>query len=286
MLFQSLLVGGFLHGAVLALAALGFAIIFATANELHFAYGNTVVVAGYLLYTLTTDTALPLAAAVVVVIFACGLLGAAIRLLLYRYAGGHQAVLLVSFGLAIIMENAVQAIYGAYDKTVSPGGLGDNVRIIGTQVTERWIDLLGLAVLLVVWPLTVLALRRTHMGLGLTATMRDPEMAALSGVRPERMKVVAYVAGSMLAAVVGMLNTLGSGINPGSGLEYLLLAFIAALLAREKIGQIPVWGLLIGIGLSLSAWKLPSQYQTLTTYGVVLVLLVIRMRRQPRVALA
>ena len=285
MLFQSLFLGGLLHGAVLALAALGFAIIFSTASELHFAYGNTVVVAGYLLYSLT-GAGMPLAAAAIVAVVACGALGATIRLFLYRYARGHQAVLLVSFGLAIIMENAIQAIYGTYDKTVSPGALGDNVRIVGTQVTERWIDLLGLAVLVVVWPLTALALRRTHVGLGLTATMRDPEMAALSGVRPERMKVIAYVVGSVLAGLVGILNTLSSGINPGSGLEYLLLAFIAALLARERIGQIPAWGLLIGVGLSLSAWKLASQYQTLTTYGVVLVLLVIRMRRQARVALA
>lgn len=285
MLLESLLVGGVLHGAVLALAALGFALIFSTASELHFAYGNTIVVAGYLLYSLTNQ-GLPLAAAVAVVIVACGALGAAIRQFLYRHARGHEAVLLVSFGLAIIMESAVQAIYGTYNKTVSPGALGNNVRIVGTHVTERWVDLLGLAVLIVVWPLTVLALRRTHLGLGLTATMRDPEMAALSGVRPERMKVVAYVVGSVLAGAVGVLNTISSGINPGSGLEYLLLAFIASLLARERIGQIPIWGLLIGVALSLSAWKLPSQYQTLTTYGAVLVLLVIRMRRQPRVALA
>jgi branched-chain amino acid transport system permease protein len=286
LLFLSLLVGGILNGAQIALVATGFGLIFFTARELHFAYGETIVLGGYLLYAFTGKMGLPVPIAVVLAIVCCAAFGALVRLVLYRRVRSHEAVLLLSFGLAIIIQNLLEAIYGPSVKSVDPGRLGKPIHVLpGTDVLERWIDLIGLGVLVIVWPAMFIFLRRSQIGLGMNAVMRDPDMAELSGVRPERMKVLAYAAGSALAGIVGVLTTSSTGISPSGGLQFILLAFIAALLARDRINQIPAWAIGIGVLLSMSAWKLPSQYQTLITFGVLMGYLVIRTRRSSRMAL-
>lgn len=285
MLGLELALRGILEGAPIGIAALGFALIFRTAKELHFAYGVTIALGGYLTYTLSS-VGLPLPISGLLAALICAAGGGVLRYGAYRKLHDHYAVLLFSFGLAIVLENVLQLLYGAHDITASSDWLNHVVTLVpGTTLSARVIHLLGLVLMVVAWLVVRWLVIRTRTGLGLTAVVRDAEMAELVGVKAERMKVLAYVVGSGLAGIAGALTVVSSGVRPSLGFELLLYGFIATLLAGMAFTQAALWGLALGVALNLSAWVLPAQYRTLVVFVLIAAYLVVRMRRMPRFAL-
>lgn len=274
---------GLWQGASIGLAGLGFALIFLTAKELHFAFGVTVAIGGYVVYAMY-GAGVPFAIAAVVAVVVTGLLGVAARYFLYRRLGDHLAVLLFSFGLAIIAQNILQLKFGATQRSAPYASLSRVIELPGVDVRVRVVQLLAGALFLAVLILLTIMMRTTRTGLSLIAVMRDPEMAELVGVSPERMRVLAYLLGSGLAGLAGALQVVESGVSPGAGFELLLFAVIATLLAGKHLLGAGVVGLALGVALSLAAWPLPAQYQSLTVFGVIIVILFARMRNLPRIA--
>ena len=268
-------------GALYGLAAVGFALIFQAARELHFAYGVTAAMAGYILYSSVTS-GLGIWVGLGGAIVAASLLGALSRYVFYRRLGDHFAVLLFSFGLTIVLENVLQAIFGAEDRVIPPTDLTQSITLVpGTSIQTRWIDLIGLATLIVSTALLVLVLKRTRLGLGLNAVMRDPQMADLVGVRVEWMKVVAYAIGCAFAALAGSIKVLGSGVSPYVGFELLLFAFILTVLGGKSITMVAVWGLIIGMLESSVSTIVPAHFAELTVFALVIVYLIIKNLRTP-----
>jgi branched-chain amino acid transport system permease protein len=274
---------GLWQGASIGLAGLGFALIFLTAKELHFAFGITVAIGGYLVYAMY-GAGVPFAVAAVAAVVVTGVLGALVRYVLYRRLGDHLAVLLFSFGLAIIAQNVLQLKFGATQRSAPYASLSRVVELPGTDVRVRVVQLVGAALFLVIFLALAIVIRKTRIGLGLIAVMRDPEMAELVGVRPEQMRVLAYLVGSGLAGLAGALQVVESGVSPGAGFELLLFAVIATLLAGKHLLRAGLAGVALGVALSLAAWPLPAQYQTLTVFGAIIAILFVRMRNLPRIA--
>ncbi|MEX1162284.1 MAG: branched-chain amino acid ABC transporter permease [Nitriliruptor sp.] len=232
MLGLELALRGVLEGATFGIAGLGFAIIFLAARELNFAYGVTIAIGGYVTYS-TVSAGLPFGVAAGVGVLFCTVLGATLRYAAFRKLRDHYAVLLVSFGFAVVLENVLHIVYGVHDVVVRSEVLARVVTFSDSmRLSARVIDLLSLMVLVLAWLVVRYAFERTKTGLGLIAVIRDPEMAELVGVRVERMKVLAYAMGSALAGTAGALTAASSGVRPSLGFELLLFGFIATLLAR------------------------------------------------------
>lgn len=274
---------GIWQGAPIGLAGLGFALIFLTAKELHFAFGVTVAGGGYIVYSLF-EAGLPFVVSTAAAVVVTAVVGGLVRYLLYRPLGDHLAVLLFSFGLAIIAENLLQLKFGAHQLSAPYESMGRVIELPVLDVRVRVIQLVAAGLFFAVFAGLAIMMRRTRTGLGLTAVMRDPEMAELVGIRPERMRVLAYLVGSGLAGLAGSLQVVESGVSPSAGFELFLMAVIATLLAGQHLLRAGIWGVGLGLALSLSAWPLPAQYQTLTVFGVIVVILFLRMRSLPRVA--
>lgn len=279
-----LLFRGLLQGAGYGLAGLGFAIIFRTAKELHFAFGVTIAIGGYAAYSLN-NAGLPIVAAFLVAIVVCAAFGMAVRYLAYRRLS-HDAVLLFSFGLTIVLENILQIVYGPADQVLRHEGLSRVVELVpGTGFVAQLVHLLGPVLVLLAFLATGWLLYRTKTGLGMLAVIRDQEMAELVGVRVERMKLLAYAVGSGLAGMAGVLTVVGSGVRPTLGFQLILYGFIATILAGDRFANAALWGLLLGIGQSVSALVLPAHYGTLVVFVGLITFLVYRMRGLPRFAL-
>lgn len=284
MLVLELAFRGLLQGAGFGLAGLGFAIIFRTAKELHFAFGVTIAIGGYAAYTFA-GAGLPVLVAFVLAVALCALFGVAVRSLAYRRLT-HDAVLLFSFGLTIVLENVIQIIYGPADLVLRNEALNEIVQLSpGTGFVAQLVHLLGPVVLLVAFLATGGLLYRTKTGIGLVAVIRDQEMAELVGVRVERMKLLAYAIGSGLAGLAGVLTVVGSGVRPTLGFQLILYGFIATILAGDRFVNAAIWGLLLGVGQSITAVWLPAHYGTLIVFIGLITFLVYRMRSLPRFAL-
>ena len=270
-----LLANGLLEGARIGLAGLGFALIFYTTKELHFAYGALLVAAGYLYYTLAVDAGVPAVLAVPVTLAAAAAVGALIQRFVYRRLSDHLAVLLFSFGLTIIIENALHIQFGPSDRVLPDGQLTETI-VFFDSIFVRVIDLVAFAAFVVVWVLLWWMLERRRIGLAIRAVMRDPDMSELVGIRTGRIKVFAYALGSLIAAVAGLVTVTRTGLRPGSGFDVMLFAFIATLLGAGRMTAVALWSLGLGLFMGLVSWQFPTELRTLLAFSAMLVYLVVR----------
>lgn len=273
-MLTDLLLTGLLDGARIGVAALGFALIFYTTKELHFAYGALLAACGYLFYTLVVDHGIPMLLSAPVAIAFGALLGMVIQRFLYRRLSDHLAVLLFSFGMAIILENLLHIMFGPTDKVLPGGALTRTVTVLGASL--RVIDLVTVGIFLLVWSGLWFMLERRQIGLAIRAVMRDSEMSDLVGIRTGRIKVLAYGLGSAIGAIAGLIAVTRTGVRPGSGFDVMLFGFIATLLGSGRMNHVAIWSLALGLFMGLVAWPFPTELQTLFAFFAMLVYLVVR----------
>lgn|GEM_PF-4037703 len=274
---------GLAHGAVLALAGLGFSIIFYTARELHFAYGAIIAATAYVVYTGSAILGLPIALAVLIGIVFAAVLGGLIRLTFYSKLD-HDGVLLFSFGLTIVLQNVLQALFGPSDKVVDEPVLTSNIDIPQIGFSLQVADVVTIGIAIVISIAFGLVFKRTRFGLAMNAVMKDPEMAELVGVRAPWIKVAAYAIGSGLAAIAAGSTVIVSGVDPHIGFNLLLYAFMIALLSRGRLNIIIWLGLGFGVLINLTAWVLPARYGSLLVFAVIFIFLLVAARRNPILA--
>ena len=278
-----LLVSGLLEGTRIGLAGLGFAIIFYTTEELHFAYGAMVTASAYLAYVLLTGVGLPGVLTVLIVLLAGALAGALIQRYLYRHLQTiPHAVLLFSFGLAIVLENLLHLIFGPEDLVLPSSSLTQVVEFTWpVTIFVRVIDFVAVGTFVITWLLIYYLLNRHRVGMALRAVMHDPEMSELVGIRTGRVKVVAYALGSAIGATSGLIAMVRTGVRPTSGFSIMLFAFIVTLLGVGRIHRVAGWGLGLGVFMGFTAWKLPTELRTLIAFVLMLLYLVVRTYRVP-----
>ncbi len=276
-MFLDLLVNGFFQGVPIAIAALGFALIWYASKEFHFLYGVMLAAAGFGLYSLVGAGANLFLALVIVVVIA-SIIGAVLEYWFYRRLGSPLSVLLFSFGLAIVLQNVLQILYGPQDVVLSHNDLASrSVMVVPfADITRQANDVVAFGALVVVWVGIGLLMTRTDFGLGLQAVMTDPEAAQYVGVRPARMRAGAYALGSAIGALAGALSMVGFGVRPTTGFDVMLFAFMATFLGGGVLMKVPAWGLVVGALPSVLAWQVPTNFNTLITFVIMLTYVVVR----------
>jgi branched-chain amino acid transport system permease protein len=279
MLLLLLFVSGVMQGAPIALAGIGFAIIWYTTKEFHFLYGTLLATSGYLLYSLTQH-GLNIWIAGLIVIAGTALLAAALENWGYIPLKNPLSVLLLSFGLAIVLQNVLQIIYGPAN-VIMPANVMETKTLTvipGTQATAQAIQLLALGAALLVAVVLAVGFKFTRTGLAMRAVMRDEEAASYVGIRPRRLRLLAYAIGTAVGSLGGIFTMINVGTSPTSGFDTMLYAFMATFLGAGIMTRVPLWGMLIGILLSVEAWKLPASFNTLIVFALMLVYVIARQR--------
>jgi branched-chain amino acid transport system permease protein len=279
MLLLLLFVSGVMQGAPIALAGIGFAIIWYTTKEFHFLYGTLLATSGYLLYSLTQH-GVNIWVAGLIVIVGTALLAAGLENWGYIPLKNPLSVLLFSFGLAIVLQNVLQIIYGPANLIMPANVLESRTLTVipGTQATAQAIQVLALAAAVVVAVLLAVGFKFTRTGLAMRAVMRDEEVASYVGIRPRRLRLLAYAIGTAVGSLGGIFTMINVGTSPTSGFDTMLYAFMATFLGAGIMTRVPLWGMLIGILLSVEAWKLPASFATLIVFALMLFYVIVRER--------
>lgn len=278
-LLLELLLNGIFVGAKLGLAGLGFAVIFYTTRDLHFAFGALLTTTGYLGYVFIAQWGMPAVVGVVFTLALGALLGMAVQYWLYRPLTDHLSILLMSLGFSIVVENTLQIVFGVHDKLLPSGPLGRLV-VMG-DIWVRVLDFVVVAAFLLLWLLVYFLMHRHRVGRALRAVMKDPYMSELVGIRTRRIKLFAYGLGTGIGAVAGLLTVAETGLRPSAGFEVLTFAFIATLLGLGSLHRVALWGLGLGVMMNLFSWQFPTQFQTLFVFAFMLVYMLVRDRRPP-----
>jgi branched-chain amino acid transport system permease protein len=272
-----LVVSGFSLGSFYALVALGFALIFGVTHAFNLAHGELIILSGYLAYFLWRGlevhplATLPLTVALMPV-FALAL---AQLLKLVREPFPMNS-LVVTFGVALVVEQALLSAFSADYRLIQPAAPAlIQVPALGLALTETQVTLLVLSLLAT--GIVHLWLTRTFSGKALRATIQNREAARLVGINLGRMRTSAFAVGGLLIGLAGPLYGQTLYLYPAGGLEATLIAVTLTIFAG--VGRIPtllLGGWLLGLAESWAALALGANWRELVSALLLVLLLILR----------
>ena len=275
------LVDGLGRGSEYALIALGIAVIFGVMHLVNFAHGETITVAAYVAYWMSTMD-LAWWAFVPAIIASAAATSVVIEFVAFRRVRGasDSTMLLTSFGVVFV----VQAIFTMFvspnvksfnrpdwiTKTVSLGGIRFEV-----------FDLATLGVTAVTLLIVVAVLQRTMFGLSLRAAAEDFDAARLMGIRSDRVIRGAFLLAGLLAGIAAVFVLMRTGrAAPSAGLTPMLKGVLAALIGGlGSLGGAVLGGFALGLVEVLLISRLPDGWAGLTNgivFGLIALLFVFR----------
>jgi branched-chain amino acid transport system permease protein len=246
------IINGLVYGALLAIVASGLALIYGLRRVVNFAHGSLYMLGAYIGYTVALHTnfwvALVAASALMFVLGA--LLDRYGLRLLQNY--DPLSVILVTFGLLLIIEDAVQSIWGKSNLALpEPGQLSHSIHILDMTlpVYRIAVVLVGLlvAIGLSLW------MQKTRMGLFVRAASTDPATTAMQGVNTDRLSALVVGLGTALAGFAGVVTAPFLSLSPSMGGDVLIDSFMVvvigglgslpgAFLAAVVLGQVQTLG--------------------------------------------
>ncbi len=277
------LVFGLFVGGIYGVAAVGLSLVFGVMKVLNVAHGELLMLGGYLSFWMFSSLGIDPFVSLLISIPALFLFGLVLDRLLFRHVGqllGEDKLknsLLVSFGLALILQNLAIFGFTADDRSIQVGYLGAGLNLAG--VSLPYSRLASLLIALVAILGLHFFLHRSYFGKAILATAEDRESAELAGINIHRVYMITFGIGAALAAIAGTLVVVTYGISPSIGLSWTLKALIVVVLAGTGsiLGAFPA-GLLLGLVEALGGAFIGATYQE--AVGLVLFLLVLVLRPQ------
>ncbi len=275
-------VQGLLLGGVYALFACGLSLVFGVLRIVNLAHGDLTVLAAFLAVVVTGAFAVsPVVALAVVVPVLAGLGWLLQRLLLQRsLRAGELAPLPVTFGLSIVIQNALLQTFSADTRTLESGTFATAGVAILPGVSVGWLAVTTLVVAVAVLTGLQLLLARTAIGRAMRATSDDPETAQLMGIDDRRVRAAATAIALALAlgtvALAAVFYGMRGTFTPTIGPQLLIFAFEAVIIG----GLGSLWGallggLVLGVAQTVGAQIQPS-YGVLAGHLVFLLVLAVR----------
>ncbi len=271
-----LLANGLVVGGLLAIVALGVALIFGVVRVVNFAHGEFVTLGAFSTYLLVTQLGLsPLLG--IPVSFALGaLVGGAIQATIVSRAVGRPEldVLMVTYAISIIGLGLFSSAFGGDFRSYPDGPSG--ALAIGSVVVG-WRSLTVLLVCAVIGTGTILLVQRTRIGLALRALALNRDSAAACGINVPRAELLAFALAVGLAAAAGSLVSLISTVHPRVGHDLVLDAFVVVVLGgMGSIGGAVLAALAIGIVNAFTSFALDDSWARILTYVLLYGTLILR----------
>ncbi|HWB16471.1 MAG TPA: branched-chain amino acid ABC transporter permease [Vicinamibacterales bacterium] len=279
------LINGLSLGAIYALIALGYTMVYGVLRLINFAHGDVYMLgafAGYYLANamgLDAHPSVPGAIAVTIgSMILCAVAGILIERLAYRPVRHHSRLtsLITAIGVSLLLEYGGQVVFGATPRFFPQMIRSETYTVAGAQITNQ--NLLVIVVAIVVMFGLQFIVHRTRMGKAMRATSYNLSVAKLMGINTDLVIAFTFALGSAMAAAGGVMVALAiPRIDPLMGLMTGLKAFVAAVLGG--IGNIPgamLGGLIIGLmetWLSATAY---STYRDAVAFAVLILILLFK----------
>ena len=271
------LLNGLVLGALYVLMALGLSIIFGMVGVINFAHGALFTLGAYTAYQV--QGALGFAGALIVAPALVGVLGMLIEATLLRrlYVEDPLQGLLLTFGLAMVLEQGIRLLWGLSPKQFEvPAGLAGALAL-GSLTYSKYRSFILLAVVLLIVGL-VLFLQKTAIGTIVRAGSRDPMMVRLLGISLTPVLTLVFGLGVALAALAGVLSAPLAGVQPAMGVNVGTAAFVVVTIGGlGSLAGAIVSGLLVGQVVSLAIYFQPRAAEA-SMYVLMAVILLLRPR--------
>jgi branched-chain amino acid transport system permease protein len=282
--FFQVTLNGLTFAALLFVVAAGFTLIFGLMRVVNMAHGSLYLFAGYLAFQaqeswfgvnsnlLGNSSAITVASWVVSGAFAVvvvGLVGVAMQQLFLRWNQGQDLrQALITIAISIILADQMLAHFGGVAEDIAwPRNIDTftNLRVSGILYTTTRLFILGIAV--VIGVLLWLWLKRTRTGMVIRAGVDDRAMVSALGINIQRTFAVAFIVGSALAGLGGVIGGSFASLAPGVDANWLLYSLVVVIIGgMGSLGGAAIGALLLGLTTNFAAAYLPANY---TYYSII-----------------
>jgi len=272
-------------GSYIAIAGIGFTIVYGIVNMINFAYGEYMTIGAYAGFFAMDFTGVPVLLAVPIVIVVSAILGWIISRIFFvpNHASGPIALLLISIGLGFVLRNVFRMTIGGRPRYIDFSRQTFRFDEFGIFVTNRQLLIIGTAI--VAFVVIHLLLTRTQIGIAMRATSRNEKLSEISGIYTDKIRRSAWLLSSGLAGLSGLMLALSTNANPSTGFEVILLVLAAAILggAGSAYGAI-IGAYIIGMTIELAAGQLPIGFANLGEAIAFMMLILVLLVRPTGIA--
>ncbi len=265
-------------GGVYALMTLGYSLIFGVLRLLHFAYGDVMVISGYIALTLLAASSHSFGLTLVSVVVIVSLLGVFVERVIFRPTRNapHIVSLISSIGMSLMIQNAMLLLWGPARRLFVveipvPTMLAGGMQLSGSRILSIVVSIAAMVALDTL-------LRRTRFGMAIRGTILDPDAAVLMGINREFIVASTFIAGSALSGVaMVLLGSMYGAIYPTEGTAIGTKTFAAAIIGG--LGSIPgavVGSLLLAFAETFSAAYVSVKYKDAIAMVLLVLVLLIR----------
>lgn len=279
LLIQSL-INGLNQGAIYALIALGYTMVYGIIRMINFAHGDFIMVGAYtLFYTIPLMIAhgMPAWLSVLAAVAICVCVGVAVEIIAYRpvRGAGSMSALITALAMSVFLENLAMVLFGANPKSVPAIFDLPSVEFLGAKLQCKYLLTIGIGLLMMVS--LQLFVKKTKLGKAMRAVPQDKEASTLMGINVNKIITITFAIGSGLAAVAALMYcSTYPRCTTDMGSIMGIKAFIAAVLGG--IGIIPgamLGGIIVGlVEIFVKVYIAPGWYEAITYSLLIVVLLV------------
>jgi branched-chain amino acid transport system permease protein len=271
------LVAGLKNGAIYALIALGFTVVYASTQVINFAQGEFYMLGGMLGVFFFASAGLPLPLAAVASVVATAAVGVIFEVLAVRPRKDADplAIIIITVGGSLLLRSLARHLFGPDELSLPPFTAGPSLSVFGASVEIQALWLWGLAIVafLAFW----FVYRRTWFGRAMRAASIDRDAARLMGVDTAMVVTFSFGLAAALGAVAGVAVTPMTQTSFQVGASIGLKGFAAAILGGlgDPVAAV-AGGLLLGLIEAVSIAVLPSEFKDAVALIVLLAVLFIR----------
>lgn len=275
--FIQLLVSGLATGAIYALIAVGFTLLWQTSQTINFAQGEFVMVPAFFILEAMYLGAPFWLAALIGIALSVLLLGLAFKLIIVDPMLKHGVLPLVisTIALSLFMKEMVKNLYSSQAQPFPALVAPYDFHILGAVISSQSLAVLAVAISAVV--LLHLLLHKTRLGRAMQATAQNPTLARILGISVRRMVLYTFMINAVLCAIASILISpiyLAKFVN---GETLGIAAFLAAIIGGfNQVRGAIVGGFLIGILDNLSAAYISSTYRAASPLLILIVIIMFR----------
>jgi branched-chain amino acid transport system permease protein len=283
--FIQLTIYGLANGAILALAALGFVLIYKATRVINFAQGELLLIGAYAFYSAFAVLQLPAILAVVVAVAVAAALAAAIERVLLRPLVGQDpiAVIMVTIGLSAVLKAAVQIAYGTTPREMPKLLPRGSVSILGAVVpTDR---LVAIAIACAMLAAFAAFFRWSRHGVAMRGVADDAQAALAQGISVARISALAWAMAAASAVVGGVLIGDIAEVSQNLAGFGLIVFPVVVLGGLDSVPGTIVGGFVIGLVSQYADGLSPGASQV-APYVVLVIILLVRpygLFGQPRI---
>jgi len=271
-------------GSVLVLAGIGLAITFGVMGVINMAHGELIMLGAYTTYVIQllmpNSIGLSILVAIPAAFFVAGLVGVVMERTVIRHLYGRPLeTLLATFGISLILQQAVRSIFSPLNRTViTPEWMSGSLEI-NSVLSLTWNRLYIIAFCLLVFFALMAAMKKTSLGLQVRAVSQNRQMARAMGVRSSWVDAMTFGLGAGIAGVAGVALSLLTNVGPNLGQAYIIDSFLVVVFGG--VGNL--WGTLVaGMSLGVVNKMLEPWAGAVLAKILVLVFIILFIQKRPR----